>query len=326
MKKLVACVMSVGILLCNGVAFAATSTKPAIEKVEYEGNGRVDVDFIGKVAYDDVKVSVNDSSGKIYSASVLEMDDDELDFVVSGIQPGTKYGFIISGVGAYNGDYSNVAGSFETRSSTSSAIEIEKIKYSGGKVEVDFYSDNVRYKNAKVTVYDTAGKEYSAKIVERDSDEIDFTVSGLAAGTYTFKISGIYTKGMSTTVTAEGKFSVPTTAAPGSIVVKDVEYDDEDGELNIDFSTRVQWKSPKVTVKDSSGKTYSCRITDRDSDDVDIRVTGIDKVGTYTYSISGIRARGASTYTTITGKFEVYSVGGYDDDYDDDDDYHDYDD
>ena len=55
---------------------------PQLQKTKYEKNGKVEVDFKGRVQYKNVKVTVKDSAGKAYSAYITDRDDDELEFVV----------------------------------------------------------------------------------------------------------------------------------------------------------------------------------------------------------------------------------------------------
>ena len=55
-------------------AFAA----PKVRKAEYEGKGRVEVDFNSKVRYKNVKVTVKDNKGAGYSTKINEKDDDDL--------------------------------------------------------------------------------------------------------------------------------------------------------------------------------------------------------------------------------------------------------
>lgn len=71
-KKLLALVISVMTIMATTVpALAAT---PTIEKTEYEGAGYVEVDFTRNVQYKNAKVSVKDSSGKSYKATIKERD------------------------------------------------------------------------------------------------------------------------------------------------------------------------------------------------------------------------------------------------------------
>ena len=61
--------------------------------------------------------------------------------------------------------------------SAASAPKIEEIDYDGGgKVEVEFYG-NISYHNSSVTVKDTNGKSYRARIIKRDDDDIKFQIN-----------------------------------------------------------------------------------------------------------------------------------------------------
>lgn len=187
----------------------------------------------------------------------------------------------------------------------SSAPKIEKIKYDGkGKVEVDFYG-KVKYKKVKVTAKDSSGKKYKASIRDKDNDELEFKIKNYKKGkTYTFTIKGIKKSGASKYTSVKGKVKIPA-AKSAKIKIKDIDYDYEDQEVSFDFKTKVQWKNPRVKVTDSSGNSFSTRITDRDSDDLEVWVGGLTYGNKYKYSISGIKAKGASSYTTIQGTFQA---------------------
>ena len=69
-----------------------------IEEVDFESNSVVEVEFSQKVSYRNPKVTVKDTSGKSYTATLIEYDNDDLKFYVNGLKPNTKYTFSISGV------------------------------------------------------------------------------------------------------------------------------------------------------------------------------------------------------------------------------------
>lgn len=181
------------------------------------------------------------------------------------------------------------------------ACSIKKAEYEGnGKVEVKFTS-KVTYPALKVTVKNSSGTKMSVKVIEKDDDDLEFKIKGFKAGqTYTYKISGIRKKGESKNSSVSGKITIPK--SNGSVSVKKVEYDAEDREVDIEFAGKVQWKNPKVVIK--NGKTdYVRKITDKGSDDIEVSVKALKKGVTYTYTISGIRKKGASKYGTVTGTF-----------------------
>lgn len=189
-------------------------------------------------------------------------------------------------------------------SSSSSAPKIEDIDYEGnGRIDVDFYG-KVKYKNVKVSVKDTSGKSYTAKVAARDNDEVDFKVTSIKAGkTYRFTISGIKKSSAKSYTSVSGKFKVPSVK---KVTVKEVEYDADDREVNFEFKKHVKWKNVKVTIKDSNGKNYAVRILEKDNDELEVRTKTLSIGKKYTYKISGIKAEGASSYTSISGSFRAY--------------------
>lgn len=179
--------------------------------------------------------------------------------------------------------------------------KIKEAEYEGnGRVEVDFKS-KVKYKNVKVTVTDSAGKTYSTKINKKDSDDLTFTINGFKKGvTYTYKISGVKKKSEKNYSQVTGKIAIPAAAAAPA--VKKIDYDRGDREVEFKFKTKVQWKAPKVTITD--GKVnYVTRIKERDNDEIEVKVKKLTKGKKYTYTITGVRVKGNSAYTTVTGTF-----------------------
>ena len=96
--------------------------------------------------------------------------------------------------------------------------------------------------------------------------------------------------------------ALPAMAASASI--KKTEYEGS-GYVDVDFRSRVQYKSAKVTVRDSSGKTYKANITEKDGDDLTFKTSGISSGKTYTYTISGVKKSGEKSYGTVTGKVTI---------------------
>ena len=119
--------------------------------------------------------------------------------------------------------------------------------------------------------------------------------------TYNYKISGIKAKDGGSYTTVSGKFKVP---ASTKIIIDDIEYDAEDREVAFSFKNKVQWKSPKVTIKNAKGTTVKTRILDKDNDEIEVKAK-LKEGSKYSYSISGIKAKGASSYKTIKGTFRA---------------------
>ena len=181
------------------------------------------------------------------------------------------------------------------------APEMQKAEYEGrGYVEVDFRS-KVQYKNASVTVKDPAGKTLRARITEKDDDDMTFYVNSVKPGTtYRFTISGVRKGRSGSYGTVNGSFKTPG----NTLSVKKAAYDRRDGELELEFSKAVQYNNPKVIIKDAAGKTYTCRISERDRDEMDIIVKNL-KSGKYTVKITGIRLKGNTAWTSVTASFQV---------------------
>lgn len=95
----IVCLVALAMVL-GLAASPAFASAPAKEKVKYLGNGKVEVDFWDDVEYRNVKVTVKDTSGKKYKASIYELDDDELKFNIKKYKSGKTYKFTISGVRA----------------------------------------------------------------------------------------------------------------------------------------------------------------------------------------------------------------------------------
>ncbi len=94
-------------------AFASAPTK---EKVTYLGRGKVEVSFLEDAEYRNVKVTVRDTSGKRYKASIYGIDDDELKFRIKKCKAGKTYKFTISGVRAeFTSKFGKVKGTFRVK-------------------------------------------------------------------------------------------------------------------------------------------------------------------------------------------------------------------
>lgn len=186
----------------------------------------------------------------------------------------------------------------------SAAPEIEKTEYEGkGKVDVEFYG-KVKFYKAKVSVKKlSTGKVYSADILKKDSDDIEFKSPSYTAGCkYKYTISGIKKSGADTYTSVTGYFTVPKAS---SIKIEEIEYDAEDRELSVDFETKVSWRNPVVKVYNASG-TYICkgRVLEKDNDSIEVRLSRELAYGKkYKCKITGIKAKSASTYRTVSKVF-----------------------
>lgn len=141
-------------------------------------------------------------------------------------------------------------------------------------MEVEFRKD-VQYKSAKVTVKDSSGKTYTARITEKDEDDLTFKVSNIAAGkTYTYTISGVRAGRSGSYGKVTGTFKTPAVKKPA---ITELDFDRGDRELDIEFNGRVQYKNLKVTVTDAKGKSYTVKVLEKDSEGLEVRVSGLKK-------------------------------------------------
>ncbi len=318
-KRLVCTLLSVlvfaGVFAAAPSVMAASGAKPVIEEIEHKGGGYVEVDFDDDVSYRSLSLRLKDTRGKTYRTQIVKTDDDGIDFRILGFRANRTYKLTIRGVsleGANN--FTNVKGRFRIAKGASRA-RIEDIEYKGnGRVEVDFEDDISYYGKLRVIVKDTTGKSYRTTVTKSDDDEINFRVRSFRPGRqYRFTIKGICQAGAGKNVSVSGSFAIPSS---GKVAFEKVEYDLDDQELKVDFKNNVRYKNPRVVIKDSSGKSYSAQITDRDEDDMEIRVA-LTPGRQYTLTIHGIKEENARSY----GKAKTtFTVQNDDDDGDDDDD------
>ena len=187
------------------------------------------------------------------------------------------------------------------------SAKIKKTEYEGnGFVDVDF-KKNVQYKNVKVTVKDSSGKSYSASIQEKDNDDLTFYVKDIKAGTkYSYTISGIRAGKSGSYGKVSGSFKTPGSPSTQSVAIKKVDFDADDREIEVEFTTKVQFKSAKVTVKDSSGKSYTTKIRKKGDDDIEVYVKGMKNGKEYTVTVSGVRVKGSGSYTSVSKTFTAW--------------------
>lgn len=186
--------------------------------------------------------------------------------------------------------------------SAASAPTIEKTSYEGkGKVEVDFYGD-VSYSDTSVTVEDTSGKSYTTSILERGDDDLTFKIKSYKNGkTYKFTINGIRQGYSGDYTSVSGKVKIP---ASNKVVIKDVDYDNEDREVDIEFKGKVKYKNLKVKIT-RNGKNYAGRIISRDNDSVEVKVSGMSYGKTYKCTVSGVRNADGTKYRTVSKSFKA---------------------
>lgn len=98
LRKPKAAAIACMITMIAAITAPVFASAPAKEKTDYEGKGRVEVEFYEDVKYKDPKVTVKDTNGRRYSASIVEKDDDSLTFRIKKYKQGKTYKFTVTGL------------------------------------------------------------------------------------------------------------------------------------------------------------------------------------------------------------------------------------
>lgn len=77
------------------------------------------------------------------------------------------------------------------------------------------------------------------------------------------------------------------------------------GKVELEFRSKVQWKNVKVTVKDNTGKSYSVKILDTDSDEIEFKILQYKQGRKYTCTVSGVRQKGNGSYGKVSGSVTI---------------------
>lgn len=205
MKKTLAMLMAILTLSVSALAEA-----PTIEKIEYEGNGIIEVDFHRDVTYENLTVEMKDLDGNAYPVTIFVQDDDDLTFRAEELKGNTTYEITISGIrSGMSGDFETVTGQLALPETSVPAIK--SVEYDGEDRELDIdFVEAVDYDSANllVEVSDSTGTTYTTRIIETDSDSLELQVDGLTYGEmYLVKVSGVSLRGQSSFVSASMEFT-----------------------------------------------------------------------------------------------------------------------
>ena len=182
------------------------------------------------------------------------------------------------------------------------AGSIRNTEYSGdGRVEIEFDS-SVSYDELKVSVSDAEGGERTVSVLEKGSDELVFAIMDYKAGqTYTYTIEGIKVKDDANSVKLSGDITIPSSY--GVVPVKEVVYDQDSHQVEIEFDTRVEWETPTVVITNGSYNMVT-GIDEYEDSEIEVSVEELSKGATYKYTISGVRARNSKgAFGTVSGEF-----------------------
>lgn len=190
-----------------------------------------------------------------------------------------------------------MAFSEETGSAAAFRAEYE----GGGRVEIDFRGDDVRYQNVAVTASAPDGAAQTVTILEADDDDLTFRIENVQASTtYSFTVSGVKLPGGADYESVTGEITTP---APGETAIRSVDLDDDDNELEIEFVGRVAYSNVTVSVTAADGTALNTVITERDDDSIEVRVDGIVRGNDYTVTVTGVGEAGSGVFGTVQRTF-----------------------
>lgn len=196
--------------LAASPSFAAAPEK---EKVKYLGKGKVEVEFDDDVDYKRTKVTVRDTSGKKYKASIYKKDDDELRFRIKKYKTGKTYKFTIRGVRDEDTrSYGKVRGKVKIKKATAKSKYISRSK-----------AKSIAYNDAKKR---TGVKSFYDLEIEKDRDD------GVRVWDVQFK---------GKTSTYEYEYDYEIREKGGKIVKRDIDRDRIERDDDDDDDDRDDW-------------------------------------------------------------------------------------
>lgn len=177
---------------------------------------------------------------------------------------------------------------------------VKRSEYEGnGVVEVDF-ARNVRYGDVQLNVTDASGAAVTAQLLMKDEDDLKFRIENFVPGeNYAFSVSGVSAAKGGEALEVTGSIRIPL---ENEVSIRKVEYD-RDGEIDIEFNRRVDYREAKVTVSSVLGGSFEVTVTELDRDGIEGFVKGLEYGGIYTIQVSGVSAAGAESYADISAEF-----------------------
>ncbi len=199
------------VALVSASAALPVTAAPKVQDVDYEGKGRVEVEFTSDVSYRNPGIKVKDSEGKTVPAKIVKKTDDEVTFRIRNYKKGGKYTYVITGILASGETAASKVRGKVTIPKTVSGITVQSVVYKAAKKEVEIeFLEEVEWKNAGIEIRkDNKGTSLVRKIASKEDDEIKASVKKLEKGeTYWWRISGIRKKGTGAYGTISGRFTV----------------------------------------------------------------------------------------------------------------------
>lgn len=110
-------------------------------------------------------------------------------------------------------------------------------------------------------------------------------------------------KKMTAMMIAALTLTMSLTAFAAAPAIREVEV--KKNVIEVDFAQKVQYQDAQVTVQDANGMPLSVQIIERDKDEIDFRVDGLNAGTEYTYTISGVRSGKSGSYERVSGTFRT---------------------
>lgn len=173
-----------------------------------------------------------------------------------------------------------------------------------GYVEIEFYRD-VTYSNPVLSVADATGAAVAAEIIKLDDDDVLLKIANVQAGqTYSYTLSGVRVGYTGDYGSISGTVSVP---AEGETIIRKVECDIKDREIEIDFATLVQFENASVTIMAADGTQIGATIVEWDEDSLEERLdANMTQGAQYTVTVSGVRSEQSAAYGSASLTFTAY--------------------
>lgn len=167
-----------------------------IRKITCTSSGKLNVSFKQKAGYtNELKATSTDAEGKEIPCKISKKKNKLMSVSVSGLVKGETYTLTIDGVmGIGSTEAAAITKTF-TAKGMKTKCRIGNASVAGKKFIVLKMNGAAYYKDATVTVKDSAGNDCAAKIVKKAKGNVKVQIEGMKRGeTYTITIQGIRTK------------------------------------------------------------------------------------------------------------------------------------
>ena len=177
-SRLLAAVLAAVMVL--GLNMMPAQADARIESVDYEGNGRIEVEFKTPVRYyRTFRVAAHNTAGKQMGTEIIKKGEDELLFRIIGAQPGQTYIFVVNGIRKQGESVKTRITRRITIPKSAGSVKIKRVSYEPEDSNLELgFSDEVEWKNAKITVK-SGSTNYVSSITGKSSKGVKIRVKKL---------------------------------------------------------------------------------------------------------------------------------------------------